>query len=255
MNGPTQVDSLWVDMHTLEENIVSKVRSEVDNVLTTVETRVEDAVLTAIENLVIPRMELAIKSANAFSGLSVDDNELEPDKKDFSGNIKSLQMTAWSKIDSHTELNRFDETRGNMTVEGEDLLVNERNIDRQTHTHHGDTCNKTRRLIRTDCWPTTTIRKREEEMISAFIWKQTSASHRSVNYNNRTLKYVRVWSHFTLHDRHKILFDRCHFRANEDRVTSHTSFKLWCKKFTPAHREALLKAKPASVILKSNCNN
>ena len=39
-NGPIQVHSPQVDMHTLEENTVSKVRSEVDNVMTTVETRI-----------------------------------------------------------------------------------------------------------------------------------------------------------------------------------------------------------------------
>ena len=44
-------------------------------------------------------------------------------------------MTASSKIHSRTDLNRIDETRGNITVEEGDLLVNEKNLDRQTHTH------------------------------------------------------------------------------------------------------------------------
>ena len=119
-------------MHTVEENIFSKVRSEVVSVMTTVETRLQDAVLTAIENLVIPGVELAMKSANAFSGRSVDGNVLDPDQKDFSENIEGLQMAASSRINSHSDLTRIDETRGKITVEGCDLLVNERNIDRQT---------------------------------------------------------------------------------------------------------------------------
>ena len=45
-------------------------------------------------------------------------------------------MTASSRINSHTDLNRIDETRGNITVEEGDLLVNEKNIDRQTYSHH-----------------------------------------------------------------------------------------------------------------------
>ena len=45
-------------------------------------------------------------------------------------------MTASSRINSHTDLKRIDETRSNFTVEGGDLLVNERNIDQQTHTQH-----------------------------------------------------------------------------------------------------------------------
>ena len=47
-------------------------------------------------------------------------------------------MTASSRINSDTDLSRIGETCGNITVEGVDLLVNERNIDWQTHTHHND---------------------------------------------------------------------------------------------------------------------
>ena len=64
-------------------NIVSKVRSEVDNVMTSVETKVQDAVLTAIENFIIPRVELGMKSANAPSERSVDCYVLELDQRDF----------------------------------------------------------------------------------------------------------------------------------------------------------------------------
>ena len=71
-------------MHTLEENIVGKVQNEVDNVMTSVETRVQDAVLTAIEILVILRVELAMKSAKAPpSDRRVDGKVLELDQKDF----------------------------------------------------------------------------------------------------------------------------------------------------------------------------
>ena len=81
--------------------------------LTSVQTRIQDAVLTAIENLVIPRIELAMKSANAPSERSVDGNVLEPDQRDFLGNnIESLRMTTSGKINSHTDLQRIDETRG-----------------------------------------------------------------------------------------------------------------------------------------------
>ena len=82
-NSLTQVNYSQVDMHTLEKNIVCKVRNEVDNVMTTVETRVQDVVLTAIENLMIPRVKLAMKSTNASSGRSVDGNVLDPDQRNF----------------------------------------------------------------------------------------------------------------------------------------------------------------------------
>ena len=44
-SGLTQVNYPQVDVHTLEENIV-KVRNEVDNVMTTLATRIQDAALT-----------------------------------------------------------------------------------------------------------------------------------------------------------------------------------------------------------------
>ena len=53
-NNSIHVNSSQVDMHTRENNIVIKVRCEVDNLMTSVETRVQDAVLTAMENLVNP---------------------------------------------------------------------------------------------------------------------------------------------------------------------------------------------------------
>ena len=76
-SNSTQVSYPQVDIHTLEENYVSKVRSEVNNVMTTVETRVQEAVLTVIENLVITRVELTMKVVNASPGWSVDDNVFE----------------------------------------------------------------------------------------------------------------------------------------------------------------------------------
>ena len=65
-NNLTQVNYPRVDTHTLEEKIVN-VRSEMDNVMKMVETRVQDAVSTAIENLVTATVELTMKSANASS--------------------------------------------------------------------------------------------------------------------------------------------------------------------------------------------
>ena len=45
-------------------------------------------------------------------------------------------MTASNSIISHWDLNRIDDTRGIFTVDEDDLLVNEKNLDRQTHAHH-----------------------------------------------------------------------------------------------------------------------
>ena len=69
--NPTQINYPPVDVHTLQENNLSKVRSVVDNVMTSVETRIYDAVLTAIESLLIPRVESGMRSSNALSERSL----------------------------------------------------------------------------------------------------------------------------------------------------------------------------------------
>ena len=58
----------------------------------------------------------------------------DPDRRESSRNDEGLQMTASNRIHPHTDLDKIDETRGNVTVERADLAVNERNIDRETHS-------------------------------------------------------------------------------------------------------------------------
>ena len=124
----------WICRH-LRKDIVSKVRGEVDSVMTTAETRVQDALLTAIENLLIPRVKLAMKSVNASSGREVGSVVLDSDQRDFSGNIESLRMTASSRTNSHKDLNRINETRCNITVEGGRWLVGQRKNYWPANTH------------------------------------------------------------------------------------------------------------------------
>ena len=93
-NKPTHVSDSQVDMHTLEKNIANKVRHGVDSVMTKVGTRVQDAMLTSIENLVIPNVELAMKSVIASSGRSVDSALAYPGRRKLSVNAEDLQMTA-----------------------------------------------------------------------------------------------------------------------------------------------------------------
>ena len=67
-----------------------------------------------------------MKSANAPTERSVDGNALEPEQRDFLGNVEGLRMNASSRLNSLTEFHRIDETRGNITVEEGDLLVNKK---------------------------------------------------------------------------------------------------------------------------------
>ena len=81
-------------MYTLEKSIDIKLCSEVDSMLTMVETRVQDEVWTDMENLMLPRVELTMKSVIASSGRGVDSFVLDPDHRGFPVNIERLQITA-----------------------------------------------------------------------------------------------------------------------------------------------------------------
>ena len=94
-----------------------------------VETRIQDSELTAIEKFVVPRVELAMKSANAHSQRSVGGNVLEPDQKHFLGDIESPRKTAASQINSHMDLKRIDETRGKITLMEGDFILNEKHTE------------------------------------------------------------------------------------------------------------------------------
>ena len=54
--------SSQVNMQTLEKSISNKVRCEVDSV---VETRVHNSILSAMDNFVIPKMEVAMRSTDS----------------------------------------------------------------------------------------------------------------------------------------------------------------------------------------------
>ena len=124
-NNSTQVKGSQVVSHTytFEKNFTKKIRCEVDSVMTTVETSMHDPVLTAIENLVVPTVELSIKSVNTSSARSLDVVVLEPDERNFSGIVEGLQLIVSNRIVSYTDLKGNDETRGSIFTEDDGLLV------------------------------------------------------------------------------------------------------------------------------------
>ena len=74
-------------MQTVERSITDIMYCEVDNNVGTVKTRVHEAIVAAVDNLVIPRVELAIKSVSAASGWDTGGVVIDPDQRSFSGNI------------------------------------------------------------------------------------------------------------------------------------------------------------------------
>ena len=82
-----------MDIKTLDRDTADRVRSEEGNAMLAVGTRVHDAMLAAMDSLVMHRLELAMRSANVSSGRDTRIVVLDPDQRDFSGNSEGLQMT------------------------------------------------------------------------------------------------------------------------------------------------------------------
>ena len=60
-----------LNVKTLERCFNERIDRELNNIVETVEDRIQNAILTAIDNIVAPKIELAIRSINTSSGRDV----------------------------------------------------------------------------------------------------------------------------------------------------------------------------------------
>ena len=67
----TAVNESMVNMKTLERCFNERIDREMSNIADTVKDRIQNAILAAIDNIVAPKIELAIKSKNASTGRDV----------------------------------------------------------------------------------------------------------------------------------------------------------------------------------------
>ena len=106
-----------------------------NNIVDTVEDRIQNAILTAIDTLIALKIELAIRSINASSRrdlISVtanlergEDVGINASFEDASGNNNILHVT-----------NVNVETRHNIPDKVSELSAPEAQFNRQAHTHH-----------------------------------------------------------------------------------------------------------------------
>ena len=99
--------------------------------------RMHDAILTAMDNVVIPRVEMAVRSITGSSGHGTNSVVQNPDKKDFIGNTENIPLkSASSQLDLKIDQERTNETRDFENFEDSDFPVLIPNCDRQAHAHH-----------------------------------------------------------------------------------------------------------------------
>ena len=134
-----------MSVKTLERCFNESIDREMSNIVDTGEDRIQNAILTAFENIVAPKIELATRSINASSGRDATSVSANSERRERVG-INASSENASKNNDTLDATNVNDETRHNNPDEVSELSVPETHFDRQAHTHHINVhclCNRT----------------------------------------------------------------------------------------------------------------
>ena len=119
----------------LERWFIEKIDKELSNFVDTVEDKIQNAILSAIDSIVAPKIEIAIKSLNAFSGQDATSVTANSERGEQVGINGSFENASGDNNVLHLS-NVNDETRNNIPDEASELSVPETQFDRQTHSSH-----------------------------------------------------------------------------------------------------------------------
>ena len=134
-NDSSTVNGNAMSAKTLERCFNERIDRDMNNIVETVEDRIQNAILTAIDNIVAPKIELAIRSINASSGRDVTSVSANSERREHAGIIASFE-NASENNNTLNVTNVNDETRQNIHDEVSELSVPGTHFDRQSHTHH-----------------------------------------------------------------------------------------------------------------------
>ena len=124
-----------LSVRILEKCFNERIDREMNNIFETVEDRIQNAILTAIDNIVAPKIELAIRSMNTTSGQDVTSVSANSERREHAG-INAFCENAPENNNKLKTTNENDETRQNIRDEVSELSVPGTHFDRQPHTHH-----------------------------------------------------------------------------------------------------------------------
>ena len=128
------VNANTMSVKTFERCFNERIDREMNSIVDTVEDRIQNAILTAIDNIVTRKIELAIKSINASSGRDVTSVSANSERRERVGINASFENA--SRNNDTLDVSDVNETRHNIPDEVSELSVPETHIDRQAHTHH-----------------------------------------------------------------------------------------------------------------------
>ena len=134
-NNNSVVNENVMNVKNLERCFNERIDREMSNIVDTVEDRIQNAILTAIDNIVAPKNELAIRSLSASSGRDATSVSANSELGEHVGINASFENASGSNNILRVS-NVNDETRHNIPNEVSEMSVPETHFDRQAHTHH-----------------------------------------------------------------------------------------------------------------------
>ena len=120
---------------TLERCFNERIDREMSNIVHTVEDKIQNAIFAAIDNIVTPKIELAIRSINASSGRHAASVSSNSERREHV-RINASFENASENNNSLGVSNVNDETRHDIQDEVSELSVPETRFIRQPQTHH-----------------------------------------------------------------------------------------------------------------------
>ena len=124
-----------MSVKTLERCFKEMIDREMSNIIDTVEDSIQSAILTAIDSIVAPKIELAIKSINASSGRDATSVSSNSERRAHVGINASFENAFENNITLGVS-NVNHETRHNIPDELSEFSIPETHFDRQSQTHH-----------------------------------------------------------------------------------------------------------------------
>ena len=134
-NKDSVVNGSAMTVKTMERCFTERIDREISNIVDTVEDRIQNAILTTIENIVAPKIELAIRSINASCGRDATSVSANSERRKRVGVNASLENASRNN-DTLDVSNVNDEAPHNIPDEVSELSVPVTHFDRQPHTHH-----------------------------------------------------------------------------------------------------------------------
>ena len=127
-----------MSVKTLERCFNERIDREMSNIVDTFDDRIQNAILAAIDNIVTPKIELAIRSINASSGRYATSVSANSERREHVG-INASFENASGNNNTLGVSNVNDETRQDIPHEVSDFSVPETRFNRQPHTYHRKT--------------------------------------------------------------------------------------------------------------------